>query len=354
MNTPATTCSWAARSFLLYNEAVKLGVKFLFEAPGQQLVRNTANGRVEAVIVKAKEGYKRVNAKKGVILATGDIGGSPEMLAAYAPIALKANGSQYTPVGVNTGDGHKMGMWVGGAIEDTPFPTMIHPQAFSWLNYSSLFVNQLGQRYMNEDTWVQAKSIQAMHQPGKGAYCFSIIDSNWPTTVAKTIPYGGGMFWDNFRAYGQKWTPDGDKATIAGYLKEGEVAWQADTIEELAAKIDVPADALKESVKRYNELAKDKKDTDFGKRAELLYPIETGPFIAFKFGGALLGVAGGLLVDEDMRVLDKDKNVINGLYAVGNVSGGLYGVDYPIAVPGNSHGRALTWGYLAGRKAARA
>lgn len=343
---PAADCS-----YLLYEDAVSAGVTFTFEAPAEQLVKE--NGRVTAVIAKTKDGYVRFNATRGVVLATGDIGGSSELCAAWAPFALRANESQYTPVGVNTGDGHKMGLWAGGAMEDTPFPTMIHPQAFAWLNYSSLFVNQKGQRYMNEDTWVQAKSLQAMHQPGDGPWAFSIIDANWPQVVSKTIPYGGGMFWDSFRVMGQKWTPAGDKATMARYIKDGKFAFQADNLDDLAAQIHVPATALKATVARYNDLAAQQQDLDFGKRKELLYPIEKGPFIALKFGGALLAVCGGLEVDPSLRVLDKNQDPVPGLFAVGNVSGGLYGVDYPICVPGNSHGRALTWGYLVGQTLAK-
>ncbi len=67
----------------------------------------------------------------------------------------------------------------------------------------------------------------------------------------------------------------------------------------------------------------------------------------------MLAVVGGLIVDDHLRVLDKDQDPIPGLYAAGNVSGGLYGVDYPTLISGNSHGRAVTWGYLAGRDAAR-
>ncbi|WP_425800701.1 FAD-dependent oxidoreductase [Desulfitobacterium sp. Sab5] len=335
-------------SLVLYNEADKLGVKFYFESPAEQLVKE--GDRVVGVVAKGKDGYKRFNASKGVIIATGDIGGNKEMTEAYAPVALKANGSQYVPVGVNTGDGHKMAMWAGGTIEDTPFPTMIHPQAFAWLSYFFLFINQKGNRFMNEDTWVQSKSLNAIRQPGDGPWAFSIFDSKWPEEVKASLPYGGGMFWDSMgRLVPSEWTPDADQKTIQGYIDQGKVGFKADTLDELAQKIGVPADQFKATVARYNELAKAKKDTDFGKRSELLTTIEKGPFYALKFGGALLTVVGGLNVDTKLRVLDAKKNPIQGLYAVGNASGGLYGVDYPTVIPGNSHGRALTWGYIAGK-----
>jgi predicted oxidoreductase len=98
-------------------------------------------------------------------------------------------------------------------------------------------------------------------------------------------------------------------------------------------------------------MVENKDDTEFGKRPELLFPIKKPPFYASKFGPAILAVTGGLLVDTRLRVLDCEHRPIPGLYAVGNVAGGLYGIDYPTLIPGNSHGRALTWGYLAGKNA---
>ncbi|MBO6011124.1 MAG: FAD-binding protein, partial [Oscillospiraceae bacterium] len=84
-------------------------------------------------------------------------------------------------------------------------------------------------------------------------------------------------------------------------------------------------------------------DDDYGKRPEMLTSIVKPPFYALKFGPALLNVHGGVIIDTDMHVLDNDNKVIPGLFAVGNVAGGLYGVDYPLLLNGNSHGRAVTW-----------
>jgi len=331
---------------LMYDESLKLGVTYYFRSPGDQLVKD--GDRVIGVIANTPDGYKRFNASKGVILATGDIGGNPDMCAAYAPLALRANQSDYTPIGQNTGDGHKMGLWAGGAFQDTPFPTMIHPQAFSWLHYAYLYVNQRGQRFMNEDSWVQGKSLQCLTQP-EHPWAYSIFDAKWPQEVPQTLPTGGGMFWDSFRPYGSEWSPDGDRATIQRYLEAGDWAWTANSLEELAEKIGVPVEEFMASVARYNELVEAGQDLDYGKRAELLFPISEAPFYALKFGPALLTVVGGLDVDTKLRVLDANQNPVPGLYAVGNVSGSIYGQDYPIQIPGNSHGRCLTWGYLVGK-----
>ncbi len=190
----------------LYDNATQLGIPFVFEAPGQQLVKDSS-GRVTGVIVQTADGYKQYNGSKGVILATGDIGGDKEMTQALAPLALTMNGSQYTPAGQNTGDGHKMGLWAGGTFEETPFPCVLHPQGYAWLSYYILFVNQQGNRYMNEDTWLQAKSLGAMRQPGDEPYAYSVFDADWPTYVKASLKYGGGLFWDSLgRMVGQEWT----------------------------------------------------------------------------------------------------------------------------------------------------
>jgi succinate dehydrogenase/fumarate reductase flavoprotein subunit len=338
---PAADCT-----NLMYEEAVELGATFYFNSPGEQLIKE--GDRVVGVIAKTEEGYRRFNASKGVILATGDIGGNEEMCKAYAPSALKTNMNMYYPVGQNTGDGHKMGMWAGGALQEAPFPPMLHSQAFSMLQYHYLSVNRRGERFMNEDTWVQAKSLQTMRQP-ENPWAYSIFDSKWPEEVAKTVEIGGGMFWDSFRIYGTEWTPDSDQATLEASIEAGEVAWTADTLEELAEKIDVPVETFLATVERYNELAEAEEDSDYGKRSELLSTISEPPYYATKWGAAVLVVVGGLSVDTKLRVLDADQNPVPGLYAVGNCSGDVYAVDYPIQIPGNSHGRALTWGYLAGK-----
>lgn len=341
----------AELSAVSYEEAVKLGVTYYFSSPAEQLVKD--GDRVVAVIANTPDGYKRFNAAKGVVLATGDIGGNAEMCAAYAPLALEANESDYTPIGVNTGDGHKMGLWAGGAFQDAPFPTMIHPQAYSWFSPGCYpYVNVRGERYMNEDSWVQAKSIQCMMQP-EHAWAFSILDANWPAALSESVKTGGGMFWDSFRAYGSEFDPGYFEGLVGSYLERGEWAWTADTLEELAEKIGVPADTLTATIARYNELVDGGQDLDYGKRPEQFSAkVETGPFTALKFGPALLTVVGGLDVDTKLRVLDANQYPVPGLYAVGNVSGSLYGQDYPIEIPGCSHGRALTWGYLVGKSIA--
>jgi predicted oxidoreductase len=80
----------------------------------------------------------------------------------------------------------------------------------------------------------------------------------------------------------------------------------------------------------------------------MLTPIVKPPFYALKWGPALLDVFGGALTNTDLNVLDAYGQPIPGLYAVGNAAGGMYAVDYPLLLNGNSYGRALAYAMQIG------
>ena len=129
------------------------------------------------------------------------------------------------------------------------------------------------------------------------------------------------------------------------------MGFKADTLDELADLIGVPKDTFLKTVERYNELCAKGHDDDFGKRPELMFDITKPPFTALKFGGALLCVIGGLEVNEFGQVLDDNFEPMKGLYAAGNVAGGLYGYDYSTLCLGNSHARCVLFGKLAAEHA---
>lgn len=272
------------------------------------------------------------------------------MLEYYSPMALRADAYVYTPVGVNTGDGHKMGMWIGAAMQqDYPHPAMIHTQAGAW-SYCFLHVNKHGYRYENEDKTAQAVCMSKMMQPDNIGW--AVYDSKFLDLLPETIKIGGGMFWDQVnRTWGKPFNKEAERAMLERHIKQGLVV-TADTIEELAQKMKVPSENLKATVERYNQLAVMKDDVDFGKRSELLFPIDKPPFYAGLMKSALLVVVGGLCVNAKMQVLDKKGNVIPGLYAAGNNAGSFFAQDYPTIFPGHSHGRCITFGRLAGQYAA--
>lgn len=328
--------------YAMYCEALKLGVEFIFNCPAYKLAKD--NNRVIGAVGTSENGYIEVTASKGVVIATGDISGNADMCADLAPLANRCP-KLYSPVGQNTGDGHRLGLWAGGTFEEGPFPLMMHPQAYFYANFCFLFVDHKGKRFMNEDNYIQGKCNALLSRNMN--YAWSLIDSDWKTKIPATLPYGGGIFWDIDHAPGEDFPTEIISAMLERGIKSGNVQ-KAETIEELAQFIGVPAETLVDTVNRYNHCVQSGCDEDFGKRPELLIALDKPPYYALKFGPAVLSVVGGLKVDCKMNVLDEFGECVDGLFAIGNAAGGRYGVDYPMIIPGNSHGTALTFGYLLG------
>ena len=144
-------------------------------------------------------------------------------MQAYAPICAEYGQprSQYTPVGVNTGDGHKMGMWVGAQLQDLPLPTMMHPQAFCWF-HGPVLVRQRQRRALHVRGHLGAGQV-AGHQPPAERRGVVHLRRNWKTDLVNGLPYGGGMFWDSFRPYGSdlELAPQYFETQIPEYIKAG-------------------------------------------------------------------------------------------------------------------------------------
>jgi 3-oxosteroid 1-dehydrogenase len=147
-----------------------------------------------------------------------------------------------------------------------------------------------------------------------------------------------------------------EKYYESGYVKTAE------TVEELAEKIDVNATNLKGTIERFNEFARNGKDEDFGRGDSAydnyygdpkvkpnpnLFPLENPPYYAVEFVPGDLGTKGGLVTNEHAQVLRKDGSIIDGLYAVGNSSSSVMGNSYP--GPGATVGASMTFGYVAAK-----
>jgi succinate dehydrogenase/fumarate reductase flavoprotein subunit len=137
--------------------------------------------------------------------------------------------------------------------------------------------------------------------------------------------------------------------------------YAADTLPELADRMGYTGKAKENflaSIERYNDLAKAGRDEDFGKDSRVLFPIEKAPFYGEttheRTIGMLMVTTGGLLTDEDQRVLNAAREPIPGLFATGNCCGRRFGVQYSTPIPGVSIGIAMTLGRLVGYTAAQA
>lgn len=330
---------------LVYNSAVDNGTEFVFEARAEQLVGDAASG-ITGVIATTKDGkHVQYNASKGVILATGDIGGNQEMIDAFCPISNRSDANVYAPAGFNNGDGLLMGAWAGAALSKSPAAPMIHQFTLDSLEFNLtsfimcwLAVNANGERYGAEMPFEPMLTNARMNTPGNVAW--SLFDSDYETYLMQQQPERFDRFTDGLAEVMEKW------------LDEGKL-FKADTLDELAAQIDVPADALKATVERYNSMAEAGEDVDFNVPAQFLSPVRTAPFYATKNVCSTLTIPFGLHVNADSQVLTAEDEPIAGLFAIGNVQGDFFGNDYPVHCPGVSHGRCVTFGQLVGEACAK-
>jgi hypothetical protein len=353
----------------------KGNVKTFFRTPVKKLLTD-GKGRVMGVIARDYDGkvYKAM-AKSGVVLATGDYSGNLDILYYYCPW-LRNNFNIYTAIDpegylADTGDGHRMAMWIGARMERGPHAANVHNMGgpLGVAPYLQLDLN--GERFMNEDVSGQQVENQLAVLPGNTSW--QIYDSAWPGQLKHMSPGHGcvSMWVDDDDVTNRKvnhtlGVADGyttlgtvEKAASGVYAGGGGGAGgaptiKADTIEGLVEKMGLSGEKALASIRRYNELARKGSDDDFGKTASRMFPIEKGPFYASRLTPAPLLVSmSGLESDHHSRCLYSDGNPIPGLYVCGNVQGGRFSIEYPITVPGMSHSMALTFGRLAGMNAAK-
>jgi fumarate reductase flavoprotein subunit len=351
-DAPQGTDPWtASMRYTLKQGCLDAGVDIRFKSPGVQLVREDDNkGRVTAVIAGEKGAYKKYVGTKGIVMCTGDYNADQEMREYYIPSTKYIHANMFEMVNgpINTGDGHKMGMWIGAAMDEFPHAPMYFDFAVPgapiladalmrqpWLN-----VNERGLRYCNEELPYAYLCNAQRQQPGNARW--AIWDAKWPEEAPSFKVVACKDMRTNFH----------NPENVKQYIEKGFIR-SAESLEELAQKIEVPKDAFLATVARYNELAQKGVDEDYGKRAACLTTIEKPTFYASPLGTALLVTLGGLKINEQLQVLDQELNVIPGLYAAGNASGNYYANDYCVNLPGNSHGRAFTFGYLAGKSAVK-
>lgn len=339
----------------LKNYGESLGVTYEFDTASERLLRPDPDGPVTGAIVTPDEGktHVQINAK-AVIIAAGDYAGDTEMMQCYNPWAINAMDERlYIPQWVDTGDLHKQAMWIGAAMQKNGSHASVMHLESGAQSYNFLHVNGSGERFMNEDVNTQSKSSNKAFYGDHRAY--TIYDANGLAEIAKQCEDGiaGGIsVGQQYRRFGTPFDMDVENKLLQAKIEDGNIQ-TADTLEELAEKIDVPVDTFLATVKRYNELVDKGSDDDFGKRAEIMVKIEEPPFYAGQLKATLLSASGGLHSDKFAHVLDKDSNWIENLYVCGTCAGDFHGSgDYPTICPGVNHGRCLTFGRIAGIEAA--
>ena len=345
------------------------GGRILFNTPMQQLIRNEA-GRVIGVICKDADGdYVGVYARKGVMICTGGYAYNEDMMRDMNPQTV-AHCTTMEAYPGNDGDGIKAATWIGADKDDVPtvmvfdrggvpsgvgggglyansgVMTHIGSQPF-------LKVNHDGERFCNESVPYDY-IYHAATKEKLSTYCM-IFDANWREQTRQFHTIGCSRM--QLSPSGSKYilsTEDFQEFFFQNILMPAGICVEADTIEGLAEKLLIPADALRATVDRYNELCAKGVDEDFGKESYRMMPIDTPPYRAVTLGGQLLCTLDGLRINTQMQALDKSGEVIDGLYAGGNDSGGFFSNCYPELMVGIAMGRTFTFARLAGENMAAA
>ena len=301
------------------------------------------DGAVTGVIVCRNGVDVRIRARRGVLLAAGGFEHDPRMRQAWG-VPGRPEDSMGAPG--NTGAAHRAAIDVGAATDlmDQAWwsPGLTHPDGsstFSLWFTGGIFVDAEGRRFVNESGPYDRVGRTALDRIAAGSMTlpfwmiYDDVDGEVPPVKSTSVSL---VETERYRAAGLWHT--------------------ADTLDDLAAAIGVPAAALAATVARFNELVADGVDRDFGRGDEAydrtftggsspLVAIATPPFHAAAFGLSDLGTKGGLRTDRDARVLDVTGRPIPGLYAAGNTMAAVSGTVYPGG--GNPIGASMLFSHVA-------
>lgn len=278
------------------------------------------NKKVTGVEAETKDGKKQINAK-AVLLATGGFGASQEIIGKYRPDLKDYKTTNHAGA---TGDGLKLAEGVNGQlvqmnlIQVHPTAQTDNPRVFligeAVRGEGAILVNKAGKRFVNElnTRKIVSDAITGLNEDG----AYLILDQGI-RDQAKAVD-----FYDS-----------------VGLVEHG------DDLDSLAKTIGVDAANLKETVANWNKEVKAGKDTEFGRTTGMDRGIEKGPFLAIHIHPAIHYTMGGVHITPETQVLDTNGNVISGLYAAGEVSGGLHGNN---RIGGNSIAETVVFGRQAG------
>lgn len=319
------------------------GIDLRFRTAAVQLVRDKE--RVVGAILKDMDQgtYHQVNAK-AVILSTGGYEANAELVEAWTRPEDYTEAGTWDPSQGTTGDGHMMGLAVGASIDPMPHPLMSFGVATPFKLSSrpgmsaavmgfAIAVNEKAKRFMCEGLQMNFAANALVSQKDSGAGCWKIFDYAMACATADPADVDAVVA----------------EAAEKDWLKRG------DTVEELADALGMDPTTLAETVETYNSYFQGDNpiDSEFGCDLSARMPFTKGPFFAAKMKNMILATCGGLTIDGSAHVLDADHNIIDGLYASGNVAGSFYSGSYPRHLPATSVGRCATFGRIAGRNAAK-
>ncbi len=314
------------------NFAEKNDIEILYETKAESLI--TQDGAVTGVVAVGKTGNTvTLKANKGVVVATGGFGNNIELRDKYNKSWPTLTNIKTTNHPGATGDGLVLAEAVGANLIDLEYIQLLpmgDPATGSLSGNieqgveNRIFVNKDGNRFVAEDERRDVMTKALFEQTD--AYMWVILDQHsYPTGDTK----------NNFNE------------TIDQLVAEGR-AFKADTLEDLAKQIDVDPANLVASVEGFNKAVEAGGNDPMGRKL-FMDKIDTAPFYA---GGRMPTVhhtMGGIQINTDAQVLSKDGAVIKGLYAAGEVTGGVHGTN---RLGGNALADITVFGRIAGKSAA--
>ncbi len=281
------------------------------------------DGQAAGIIAKGSDGGKLIIKSKAVILAAGGFGANLKMVSIFKP---ELEGFMTTNAPGATGEVITIAQTLGAAVVDMK-QIQIHPTVEA--NTASLIteglrgdgailVNTEGKRFTDETGTRDAVSAAEIAQPG--SFSWLIVDSKM--VEASNV----------IKGYISK-----------GFTKEGK------TYDELAANIDIPPETFTETMIKWNDNVNARKDPDFN-RTSFAAPLDKAPFYAIKVTAGVHHTMGGLKIDGNTRVLKGDGSAIPGLFAAGEITGGIHGGN---RLGGNAVADFVIFGRIAGENAAK-
>ncbi len=289
------------------------------------------SGSVIGVITQSDQVEEQFTANGGVILATGGFSRGTELLKTFAPEQLAA--IPYGGKG-NTGDGLRMAWKLGAGMADMSFISGTygsHPdtgedfhELLTAYYMGAVIVNKHGRRFVDESKDYKTLGRVVLDQPeGLG---FEIFDAKVRAKSHRGIPL-----------------KDIDTLEELGHLHK------ADTLEELAEIAGIEPHALSETIRSYNAAVAGDQPDEVGRTSLCngvghLLPINEAPFYAYPAKSLMTTTYCGLTITDQAQVIDVDGEVIDGLYAIGELTGGFHGAAY---ITGTSLGKGAVFGRIA-------
>ncbi len=304
-------------------EAIKAreNITLCLDTTAVSILQDSESGAATGIQAVGKTGNNVTVLAKAVILATGGFGANLDMVVQYKP---ELAGFMTTNASGIQGQGILMAEALGAATVDME-QIQIHPTVQAdtaslitegLRGDGAVLINANGERFTDEVGTRDVVSAAEIAQPG--SFSWLVVDQKMVDA----------------------------SSVIQGYIKRG-LMLQGDTYEALADALGIPADAFKATMEKWNGFVADKNDPDFG-RTSFASPLDTAPFYAVKVTAGIHHTMGGLKIDEAARVLSADGQPIPGLFAAGEVTGGVHGGN---RLGGNAVADIIVFGRIAGESA---